>query len=575
VLWQFLSAAFDSLTRFDLGLLVAGIALAFAWNKLENWTRVAALITLITIGVLLTSKGTSRADTDHIKVFLAAGAAGLALGWSSLSKRSAHAALIVLTLIAVLNFMRWGPRYLDSQRINSYDLLHYYMAARYFEEVGYYDLYPAFTLADAERPKGPYSKNLKRIRIQRDGVYQIVPRSEVLARGREVREQFSDERWAAFKHDALYLQARMAKSHWEEMMLDRGFNGTPAFLLVAKPIASICPVELIKFLCLIDVLLLGLVMWMVRWAYDTTSMLWCVLFMAVSLSLSWPVPGEAFLRYDYVACLVAACCLLKKARPGLAGVATGWATLMRVFPIVWLFGPAVKGVYELFDRSKPVRERVNLRLVTLAGATLATCLVMETGALISVGADTIQSHAENISEHVKPEELSSKRVGFAIAYAYNGTREEKNISQERKQQIIEDKRERTGVAVVLLALLGWGLRRRRDDEAFAFGLIPFFLLSTATYYYFVVRLPVILIHAQDLSKPRNRVGLAVLMGIEVMSTYLQLYGGHRTVYIGYMSWGLTGYCVLMAGWLAWESYRGQDLDHGQDHAPQEPGKDAV
>jgi hypothetical protein len=568
VLWQFLSAAFDSLSRFEVFLLVAGVGLAAAWNRLDNWTRVTTLVTLVVFGVLLLGKGTSRADTDHIKVILAGGALALALGWRSLPKQSATTALLVLTLIAVLNYMRWGPRYLESGRVNSYDLLHYYMSARYFEEVGYYDLYPALALADAEQKKGPFSPKLRQVRIQRDGVYQVVPRSEALALGREVRENFSDERWKSFTHDFSYLQRKMSKEHWLAMMLDRGFNGTPAFLLVAKPLASICPVEYVKLLCLIDVLLLGLVMWMVRWAYDTVTMLWCILFLAVTLSLGWPVPSEAFLRYDYVCGLTAACCLLKKAKPALAGVATGWAAVMRLFPVMWLFGPAVKGLYELFNRDKPLRERFNRRLLTLAGATVATILVFETGALISVGAETIETHTENISEHVRADQLSSKRVGFAIAYCYDGNRDEQNITDERKQRIEDEKAERTGVALVILGFLGWGLRRRRDDEAFAFGLIPFFLLSTATYYYFVVRLPVILIHAQDLSKTRNRVGLAVLMGLEIMSNYLILETGNRVVYVGYLSWGLTGYAALMAGWLAWESFKGEDRE--QPAPPDEP-----
>ena len=352
----------------------------------------------------------------------------------------------------------------------------------------------------------------------------------------------------------------MSEKAWTNMMTDRGFNGTPAFLLVARPLAEICPVGWIKFLCLIDVLLLGLVMWLVRWAYDTTAALWCVLFLGVSFSSSWPIFGEAFMRYDYVCGLTAACCLLKKAKPGLAGVAVGWATVMRLFPAVWMFGPAVKGVFELFDRNKPLRERFNRRLLTLAGAFLATCLVFETGALIAVGSDAIETHAQNISEHIKPEQLSSKRTGFAIAYCYDGDQETRYITKERKQYIKDNKTGRMIWALAILAVLGWGLRRRRDDEAFAFGFIPFFLLATATYYYFVVRLTVILIHAQDLSKRRNRVGLAVLMGLELMSNYLYLKDHNRIVYVGYLSWGLVGYSVLMAAWLAWESYKGEDRE---------------
>ena len=157
MLWHFLSATFDSLSKFEVFLLVAGAGLALGWNKLESWTRLAVLVTLLVLGVLLLDIGISRSAADHIKVLIAAGALALALAWRSLPRQSAFVALMVLTLVAALNYMRWGHRYLAGHRVNSYDLLHYYMSARYFEEVGYYDLYPALALADREREEGPRS----------------------------------------------------------------------------------------------------------------------------------------------------------------------------------------------------------------------------------------------------------------------------------------------------------------------------------------------------------------------------------------------------------------------------------
>jgi len=570
MLLDFLATAFRSLSRFEVVLLVAGVGLAVGWNKLQTWTRVAGLVTLVVLGVLFLGEGVGFGVAVGIKVFIAAGAAVLALAWRSLPRQTASAALIVLTLFAALNYMRWGPKYVEGGNFNGYDLLHYYMSARYFEEVGYYDLYPAMALADSEHEGGPYYTGLRQVRIQHDGVYELVSRPEALARGEEVRDNFSDERWAAFKHDFGFLQATISKDFWANLMKDRGFNGTPAFLFVARPLVAMCPVEYIKYLCLIDVILLGLLMWLIRWAYDTTTVLWSLLFLSVTLSMGWPVPGQALLRYDWICGLAAACCLLKKAKPGLAGVAAGYAALMRLFPAVWMFGPAIKGVAGLFDRSKPLRERFDRRLLTLAGAFLATCLVFETGAALTVGTDAIATHADNISEHIKPEQLSSKRVGFAVAYSYDGDKKHKYISDARKKFIADHGTERRLWALALLVPLGWALRRRRDDEAFAYGFIPFFMLSTATYYYFVARLTLVLIHAQDLSKRRNRVGLAVLMAIEIMSNYVYNAGRKHTVYTGYLSWGLVGYVVLMTAWLVWDSYKGEDRAVEPD-ASAEPG----
>lgn len=569
-LGAFLSAALETLTVLEVVLLIAGAALIGFWSKLPTKVRVAGVCGLLIFAVLNTAPSISRSVSEGIKVMIAASAAGLALIWRELDRKVAHAVLIVLTLVGTLNFLRWGPKFLDSTQIDPYDVIHYYMSARYFDEVGYYDLYPALLLADREHPDGPHNPKMMSARLQVDGVYRRVPMSQALAAGREARENFSEARWESFKSDFYVLQRdfEFDRRYWAKMMDDRGFNGTPAFLLVAKPLVNLCPAANVKYLCMIDVLLLALMLWLVRWAYDTNAALWCLLFLSLTYSLRWPVPGDAFLRYDWVVGLVVATCLLKKLRPGLAGVALGWATVMRMFPAVWLLGPAVKGVFGLFGRGKSWAERLDRRLLTLAGAFFATVLVMQGAATLSVGREAVATHAENISEHTRPEQLSSNRMGLALAMSYDGSRQNKYISDERKQLVAEQKPRRTFWAALMLLGLGWGLRRRRDDEAFAYGLIPFFLLATASYYYYVARLTLILIHAQGLSRKRDRVGLAILMGLEAMTNFLEVQHGSRVVTIGYLSWGMTAYAVVMIAWLMWDSYKGRDLETAAQTGPQ-------
>jgi hypothetical protein len=104
-----------------------------------------------------------------------------------------------------------------------------------------------------------------------------------------------------------------------------------------------------------------------------------------------------------------------------------------------------------------------------------------------------------------------------------------------------------------MGALAYGLRRRRDDEAFAYGYIPFFLLTTATYYDHVCRLTLLVLHASNPTSLRNRIGLAMLFGMEVWSNWTTTrFPEHEVMWAGWLSWSLLAYALLMIGWLLYE-----------------------
>jgi len=506
----------------------------------------------------------SREISEAIKVWLAGGGVVLVLLWTRIPRHIAKRALIALVLVSGLNYIRVGPS-VPFRDVDSYDVIHYYLSAKYFDEVGYYDLYPALLLVDAEN--GPHEPKLRRYRAQdaESGYRPDRPVEEGIARGREVREEkFTPERWKQFEHDFLYLQRgerpRMGRKLWAEMMNDRGFNGTPVWLMVARPIALVFPVEAIKLLGYIDVLLLGLALFALRWAYGGVTALFALLFLFLTYSLRWPVPSWAFLRYDWISGLLVAMALLKK-RPfadkwpeAWAGALVAYAALVRVFPAVWMFGPAMKGVFGLLDNTRPLQARFDLRLLKLAAGFVAAVLVLEGSALAIYGVETAKTHAGNIAHHVKPEELSSRRTGFALGYVYDGKRTPKHLPQARKVAVKETANERLVISALLLLALGFGLRKKDDDETLAYGFVPFFMLATASYYYMVARITLIAIHAANIDKLRHRVGLAFLIAVELMTNWMETqYPGHRVYLIGHLSWALTLYAMGMTTWIVKES----------------------
>lgn len=123
-----------------------------------------------------------------------------------------------------------------------------------------------------------------------------------------------------------------------------------------------------------------------------------------------------------------------------------------------------------------------------------------------------------------------------------------------KKEIEDQKPLRFGIAAVVLLVLGWGLRRARDDEAYAFGFLPFFLLTTASYYYYIARITLIVLHASDLRKPKHAFGLGWLLGLEAFCNWSEtVHAEHRVFLVGYLAWGLAAYSVVMALWYVWDA----------------------
>jgi hypothetical protein len=166
--------------------------------------------------------------------------------------------LLALTAVAGLNYARWGPD-LPFHHTDAYDLLHYYVNAKYFDELGYYDLYPAAILADHSNG-GPFFEEGDRYMDQDERGHQLRSIDTALARGRVAKERFTAERWAAFEHDVLTLQrtpGNLSSQLWRQMIQDHGYNGTPVWTLLARPFAELVPVEQVKLLCHLDTVLLA------------------------------------------------------------------------------------------------------------------------------------------------------------------------------------------------------------------------------------------------------------------------------------------------------------------------------
>lgn len=497
-------------------------------------------------------EGTGRAITETWKVGLAGAGVGLALVWQRLSRRTQRVALWSLVAVSFVNYARWGAA-AALDRVDAYDLVHYYLNAKYFPELGYYDLYPAVITVDHEHD-GPRFAEPPRYRAQDASGHHLEPIAHALARGEVLKQDvFTPERWAAFEHDFLYLQRGihgfdLDKGMWADMIQDHGFNGTTAWLVVAEPLAEAVPIESVKLLGYVDVALLAAAIAATAWAYGETAAAWCALWLLLTYSTRWPYISWGLLRYDWIALLMIGQALLRRGWPVVGGILTGFSATQRMFPVLWFFGPFAQGLWGL------ARKQLRAPLVRYGLGGLLGIAALEGAAIARYGLEPIQVHLENMEDHVSAEQLSSRRIGLQFATTYRGTLLPKAIDEARRAEIDAAKPWTLAIGVVFCIALGLALRNKRPDEANAFGFLAFFLLTTASYYYYVARWTLLAVHAGELDKPRHRVGLASLLALEVFSNATESFlTGYRMFLIGWLAWGVCAYGLIQLVWIAIES----------------------
>jgi hypothetical protein len=495
----------------------------------------------------------------------------LRLGRLRLNARNTFfAGLVGFALFATLNYCQYTGA-LPLRWYHNYDLLHYYTSAKYFDEVGYFDLLPALIAADREG--GEYCPGqVRQYLAQDENDYHREPIRHALARADEVKKRFSEEEWKQFVHDARHIQrappTNLSCKLWRELLLDHGFNGTPTWVLFARPFAKLIPVEAIKVACYLDFLWLLAALVAVWWAFGREAFAFSWLFLMVSYSLRWPIISWAFLRYDWIAAMTIGVCMLRRDKHWAAGALFGYATLMRYFPLLWLFGIFAKALHSLLNNVEipwtRFWRRVPLRYWKVAGGFFGAVLVLLS---LSIAVDGVDVHAQslhNITAHIEPHNLSSRRQGLVIPLVYRGETEQKLISDEKREMVAEIESYVHLAALLLLIPLGLFISRTKDWYAAGLGVIPYFWLTTSSYYYYVLRLTAIVIHAADLSKRRNVVGLILLFAIECFCNASEhIKPGNRYFLISVMGILLaiyTFYMLLSLGAEWWRAHRAEQRE---------------
>jgi hypothetical protein len=435
-------------------------------------------------------------------------------------ERGRKAAFLTVACLAIFAWGHFGALRGGGGAVHLWEQYHFYLGAKYQREVGWFDLYKATLLADRES-----AQVLRGVTQTRDlHTFDVISVDEALKDAPRVRAAFSDERWAEFKADWWKFSAMPV--NWAPIMADHGNSESPAWAILAHPIASLVPLSPGGqwFIAMLDVaLMLGLAVFSFRtFGVRLTSI---GLVIAASLPNVFDYTFGSFLRWDWLFALGMAMCFLKREKWATAGAFFGFAVATKLFPV--FFGVALlchAGFVTL--RERKVAKRYVRFGAGAAGSAVAAVL------LSSLMCGTPRAWLEYkdriqvaLVEKYYPIQYSLKTVYVQVAAS--GLSEfldhwaaPPEIQQGRPEVQLRDYAAGLFVVQLLFTLLVAAALARADDvSAFAMGpFLVFVWLTVNMYYWHMLGLA-----ALGLALRKDRPSLFMLFGLHAVLAVFYLY----------------------------------------------------
>ncbi len=247
-------------------------------------------------------------------------------GRSPLLQRQRRAALVALTVFGVAAWTNFGGFHTDGSKLHPWEQLHYVLGSKYYPELGYDGLYSALLSVREER-KEELPAQVRDLRTM-----LVEPSDALSAHRTEVRARFSPQRWQQFSQDASSIWIR------DEFFLDHGYLPTPAHTAVSRVFSSHLRFDqstMRLFACL-DFVLLGLAGWAVYSWVSLEALAAMALMFGLGFCTRYYWVGGAFLRQDWFAAVLVSVAALHSGRFWLAGMMLGYASMVRVFPALFV-----------------------------------------------------------------------------------------------------------------------------------------------------------------------------------------------------------------------------------------------
>lgn len=259
-------------------------------------------------------------------------------------------AVTFVLVFAASTYFKTNGSYVRSY--NLWNVFHYYLGAKYFPEIGHFNLYPC--ALEADRESAGIWNGIETVRDME--TYRMIPRSRLPPCP---RANFTTNRWNDFSQDVEYFARHANLNYFGEVFSDKGFNPPPSWTFVAKPMAQAIPIsrshvaDVVFNLDVIAVLLGLSIIW--RGCGGAVALLTSGL--AVFYFGSFGRIGGNFLQYLWFPFLVAAIALWASNRPGYSGAMLGVATWLQIFPLFFGLPIVFRGMIEFSRRRKEAEWR--------------------------------------------------------------------------------------------------------------------------------------------------------------------------------------------------------------------------
>ena len=419
----------------------------------------------------------------------------------------------VVALVALVAFFGRGAPF-ERLFLNKHDLYHYWFGAKYADELGHDRLYHCTLLALDEIDPARHAN----VRTLRSLVhYQHVRKDWYLKRPHLCRRRFSDERWTTFKADLVGFQ-KGRRFAWKDLLSDKGYHPTPVWTVVGRFCAHLIPPQptwALHFAGILDLALLAVAMAYAGVAFGLWGTALAIIYMGACYALTRTHVRGSLLRLDWLACLLGAVAALQARRRRLAGALMAYAAAVRIFPVLFLFGPAVGALRGLYTE-----RRLLPRYRQLFGAFLVGVLALGTVSVVAdAGLTRWSGFVSKMRLHVP--DIATTRLGLEYVLGYRGEQSWDDVRDEqgrrgfRKHYVSYRQRLhrrmaplRLLLAALVLAALAWGLKGRDDVEALALSFPAIWVLLNPTFYYYCLLLPPLLVFA---SRPKRGWAVALVV----------------------------------------------------------------
>lgn len=493
-----------------------------------------ALAALVAVcGIVVFFDGLPSFDNSVRLGYCTAGLAGFLVwrGWGP--DTQAHRWLgrslkTVLALLAAAAFFHTQPTFrgfLANEIVFPVNVFHYYLGSKYFDELGFHDLYQQTIASDLEG--AGRLRSTKWVRDLQD--YQKKPVTELSHFTRS--ERFSEARWEELKEDTAFFTSRYPPALWRIILTDRGYNPTPFWNTVGSSLTNLLDIKTgwqRRLLLALDPAVGVVAVAACLWAFGPAST-WILLLLFFLAPINELRIVGGVLTYDWFYAMLLGLAFFHKKRWVLAGGAWAYAIMTRVFPLVLVFALAGAAVVSLIRT-----RRIDGGHVRFGVSTAAFCvLFFLLGCLNSHGVRSWIEFQTKISKHADEHKYGDKRSGLAHFFTHRLGEETTFEELEQRLRVFEEQKVfYYATAAVMLCMLGWTLRNKDGLDALLWGIPLFFILLVSSRYYASVFVFLVLLHAKE-GEDRPSLG-GGLFGFMVLISWLLFIGGQRNPYADYV-----------------------------------------